>query len=117
MLNGILLLLLCQLAGEALVRFLRLSVPGPVVGLALLAGLLLLRPRLHRVVSPVAAVLLGNLSLLFVPAAVGVVQVLPVLARQGVAIGAAVLVSTLASLAATALTFRLVQRITGGAGS
>lgn len=114
MLNGIFLLLAFQLAGEAASRALGLSVPGPVLGLALLALLLVARPRLQASVAPAAGVLLGNLSLLFVPAAVGVVQVLPVLAREGAAIGASLLVSTLASLAVTALTFRAVHRRMGG---
>ena len=111
--NGVLLLLGGQLAGEVVARGLGLAVPGPVLGMALLAALLVVRPGLHAVVGPIAATLLGNLSLLFVPAAVGVVQVLPLLAAEGGAIAAAVLVSTLASLVVTALTFRAVVRLLG----
>ena len=114
MLHGLLLLLASQLAGEALARGLGLGVPGPVLGLAMLAVLLLWVPRLQRVVAPVAGALLSNLSLLFVPAAVGVVQVLPLLASEGLAIGVAMAVSTLASLVVTALTFRAVSRLMGG---
>ena len=108
-----LMLLSCQLVGETVTRGLGLGLPGPVLGMALLAGVLMWRPSLHGVVGPVAGGLLSNLSLLFVPAAVGVVQVLPLLAREGVAIGAAVLVSTVASLVVTALTFRAVVRMRG----
>ena len=114
MLKGVLLLLLAQLAGEAVAYVSGLGIPGPVLGMALLAGVLLLRPSLHGVVAPVATTLLSNLSLLFVPAAVGVVQVLPLLASEGVAIGAAVAVSTVASLIVTALVFRAVVRLRGG---
>ena len=113
MLNGLLMLLVCQLAGEAMTRSLGLGVPGPVLGMALLAVILLWRPRLDRVVAPAAGMLLTNLSLLFVPAAVGVVQVLPLLANEGVAIAASLLVSTTASLIVTALTFRAVVRWRG----
>ncbi len=113
MLGGLLLLLGCQLAGEAVVRGLGLGVPGPVLGMALLALILLARPSLQATVAPVANTLLANLSLLFVPAAVGVVQVLPLLAAEGVAIAAAILVSTVASLVVTALTFRAVVRLRG----
>ncbi len=113
MLNGVFILLASQLAGEAVARAFGLSVPGPVVGLAMLAMLLLVRPRLHDTVGPVAAALLSNLSLLFIPAAVGVVQVLPLLASEGLAIGVALVVSTLASLIVTALTFRGVVRLLG----
>lgn len=113
MLKGLLLLLACQLLGEAVARELSLPVPGPVLGLALLAALLLARPGLHATVGPVAGTLLSNLSLLFVPAAVGVVQVLPLLRTEGVAIGVALVVSTVASLVVTALTFRAVARWQG----
>ena len=114
MLKGLLMLLACQLAGEAVTRGTGLGIPGPVLGLALLAFILLCRPSLHGTVGPVAGTLLANLSLLFVPAAVGVVQVLPLLAREGGAIAAAILVSTVASLVVTALTFRAVVRVRGG---
>ena len=96
MLHGILVLLASQLAGETLTHALRLPVPGPVLGMAMLAAVLLARPSLQAVVSPIALALLANLSLLFVPAAVGIVQVLPLLAAEGLAIGAALLVSTAA---------------------
>ena len=110
MLKGLLLLLACQLAGEAVVHALGLPIPGPVLGLALLAALLVWRPALHGVAGSVAGTLLSNLSLLFVPAAVGVVQVLPLLAAEGVAIGVALVGSTLLSLVVTALTFRALAR-------
>lgn len=113
MLNGLLALLACQLAGEVAARGLDLSVPGPVLGLALMAAGLASWPALRRAVEPVALALLQNLSLLFVPAAVGVVRVLPQLESQGVAIAASVLVSTVAALAVTALTFRAVVRLLG----
>lgn len=113
MLNGLLMLLACQLAGEAVAKSLGIGIPGPVLGMALLAAILIWRPGLDRVVAPAAGALLTNLSLLFVPAAVGVVQVLPLLASEGVAIAAALLVSTTASLIVTALTFRAVVRWRG----
>lgn len=113
MLKGLLLLLASQLAGEAVARGLALPVPGPVLGLAMLAALLLARPGLHATVGPVAGTLLSNLSLLFVPAAVGVVQVLPLLRTEGLAIGVALVVSTVAALVVTALTFRAVARLQG----
>jgi LrgA family len=46
MLAGFTLLLLCQLAGEALVKISDLPVPGPVVGMVLLTGLLASRTPL-----------------------------------------------------------------------
>ena len=113
MLNGLLILLTCQLSGEAVARGAGIGVPGPVLGMAMLTAILLWRPALTAAVTPVAGALLSNLSLLFVPAAVGVVQVLPLLASEGAAIGVALVVSTVASLIVTAVTFRAVVRWLG----
>jgi len=54
--------------------------------------------------------LLSHLSLLFVPAGVGVVQHLDVLGRYGIALAAALLGSTVAAMVATALTFVAVAK-------
>lgn len=67
----------------------------PAVGLAVSV--------LRRAVEPARTALPRDLSLLFVPAAVGVVQVSPQLAGQGLAIAASILVSIVAALAITAL--------------
>ena len=44
MLGALVLLLGCQLAGDTVARAIALPVPGPVLGMALLFGLLVLRP-------------------------------------------------------------------------
>jgi putative effector of murein hydrolase LrgA (UPF0299 family) len=54
--------------------------------------------------------ILSHLSLLFIPAAVGVVQRLDVLAGNALAIASALLVSTLLSLVVTAWVFNVVAR-------
>jgi len=59
--------------------------------------------------------LLANLSLLFVPAGVGVFQKLDLLAEHGIAIVLVLAVSVVVTLLATAVTFRLTSRLlTGG---
>ncbi len=124
MIRGFAVLLFCQLVGEATTRALRLPVPGPVLGLALLvAGLAAwnrFRPyddvRLEAsAVGQVADGLLGALALLFVPAGVGVVQYLGLIGTYGLALGLALVVSTLATLLATVGTFLLVKRLAGRA--
>lgn len=105
------ILLGCQLAGEICARLLGLPLPGPVIGMALLLGLLLALPRLYRLVAPTGQVILANLSLLFVPAGVGVVAHLDTVARYGLGLGAALLLSTVLALTAGVLTFRLVARL------
>jgi holin-like protein len=115
-------LLVCQLAGEALVRGFGWSVPGPVLGMALLLVLLVVRERIRPLpaelrdgsLEATGKGLLGHLSLLFVPAGVGVVQRLGVLAAQGFALAAALVISTLLTLAVTVLTFRAASRLAQG---
>jgi putative effector of murein hydrolase LrgA (UPF0299 family) len=107
-LSAFAILLGFQLLGEVLVRGLHLGIPGPVIGMILLAIACLLSPKLRFVTEAAARVLLSNLSLLFLPAAVGVVQFLPLLKTEGLAIGAAIVGSTVLALAVTALVFRFV---------
>jgi len=113
MLPALTALLLFQLAGEALTRGFALGVPGPVLGLAGLAAALAASTSLRDAVGPTANGLLRHLSLLFVPAAVGVVQQLPVIAAEFVPILGALLVSTALTIAVTALVFRGVARVLG----
>jgi putative effector of murein hydrolase LrgA (UPF0299 family) len=122
MIRGFFILLVFQLVGEIAAHTLSLPAPGPVVGLALLVVAL----ACYRAFRPfddealagselgrAATGLLNSLSLMFVPAGVGVVQYLGLLREQGVALGAAVIVSTLATLLATVGAFVLVKRLGG----
>ncbi len=121
MVLGFTLLLVCQLAGEVAVRVLGLPVPGPVLGLVLLGGGLALSHRRAgraaafegRGVVRAADALLANLSLLFVPAGVGVVDQLGALGSQGLALGAAVVASTVLSMLVTVGVFLGVKRLAG----
>lgn len=104
MLNALTLLVLCQFVGEIVARALDLPLPGPVLGLLLLLAGLILRERQGRPVpgrdlKATAQGLLNHLGLLFVPAGVGVVTQLDVLARNWLAVGVAILLSTFAGLA------------------
>jgi holin-like protein len=99
-----------QFAGEALSRFAGLPVPGPVVGLALLVLAALAWPALQREVEEVADLLLRHLSLLFVPAGVGVLQYLDLLRREWLPLLAVVVVSTALTLAVSALAFTAMAR-------
>jgi len=100
------MLLVCQLAGEFVVRLSGIPLPGPVLGMVLLFAFLGLRGGVPESVDRLADGLLGNLSLLFVPAGVGVMLHLPLVAREWVPIAASLLVSTLATIAVTALVMR-----------
>jgi holin-like protein len=112
MIGALALLLGCQLAGEALRRAAHLPVPGPVVGMLLLAALLLARPQSHPKVEPmqplsdldrVSGTLISHMGLLFVPAGVGVIAQLPLLRGQWAPVIVGLLGSTLIGLLVTAL--------------
>lgn len=110
MLPFLALLLTCQLAGEVLARVTGIPVPGPIIGLVLLfAGLALRRRRAEALDEPADA-LLAHLSLLFVPAGVGVVQYLPLLADQWLPVAASVVGSAVIAIAVTGLAMRLLAR-------
>ena len=113
MIHALLTILACQLAGEVAARLTGLPLPGPVIGLVLLVLLLSASTRLRGVVRPVAQGILGNLSLLFVPAGVGVIGHLPALAANAGALAVILIGSTAAAIAVGALTFAAVARLTG----
>jgi len=110
-LPGLLALLLCQLAGEALSRLLRAPLPGAVLGLLLMTVILLaLRGRTPKSLVHASRSLIGVLSLLFVPAGVGVISLGKVVAGQTTAMVVALLVSVVITLAATAGAFVATSR-------
>lgn len=118
MLLGLFVLLACQLAGETVVRLLGLPVPGPVLGIVFLLGILALteRRRAGRVaaadapVGRVADGLLSHLGLLFVPAGVGIARSPDLLLANGPGVLAALVLSTVLTLLVTVGVFRLVRR-------
>lgn len=111
MLHAFAILLSLQLAGEALVRAINSPLPGPVIGLALLFLWLVAKIPLPQSTGDTADGILKHLSLLFVPAGVGVVQQLPLLGAEGWKLLAIILVSIALSLAATAVTFAALAKL------
>lgn len=117
MIGSLAVILGCQLLGEVVARGLGLPVPGPVLGMAAMLGVLWLRDRLAPPVlagvEPAGRFLLSHLSLLFVPAGVGVIGNLDVLAGEWVALAVALVVSTILTLVVSVVTFRIVARMVG----
>lgn len=101
MARGIAVLLVFQLAGEVLSRLLQLPVPGPVVGLLLLLLALQLGLPADEPLRGASSGLLSHLSLLFVPAGVGIMRHAHRLRDEWPALLAALLVSTAATVAIT----------------
>ncbi|OEJ67140.1 CidA/LrgA family protein [Magnetovibrio blakemorei] len=108
-------LLVFQLLGEVISKGFGLPLPGPVVGMALLFVVLVVRGELPDGLKDTAAGLLKHLSLLFVPAGVGVMMHLHLLQDEWQAISAALLVSTLATIAVTALVMKGLIKLKGQA--
>ena len=107
-------LLAFQLAGELVVRLTGMPVPGPVLGMMLLVAFFALRGGVPDELKKVASVILAHLSLLFVPAGVGLMLHAARLEAEWLAIGAALLGSTVLSLVVTVLVFRAFARPDGG---
>jgi len=112
-LGYITLLLVCQLAGEVIARLASLPVPGPVLGMALLFAGLVVRGRVPPEMEVVGGSLLRYLSLLFVPAGVGVIVHLRLLAANLLPVAGAVTIGTLVTIA---LTGWLMQKLNRNGG-
>jgi holin-like protein len=112
--NGIAILLCFQLLGSVIVLWLGLKIPGAVLGMFLLFMALLLMRKMPQSLDQTASSLLKHLSLLFIPAGVGVVVHLQRIGSEWFAIVTTLFVSTLVGMAVTAWvmqwTMRLMQR-------
>jgi holin-like protein len=100
------LLLACQLAGEGLRVATGLPLPGAVTGMLLLIGWLALVPKERPTLTAVTGWLTAHLAIMFVPAAVGLIDEGPLLSRYGLALVTATTVSTMVTMVVTVLVFR-----------
>lgn len=110
MIEGLIKLLAFQVAGEAIVFALAIPVPGAVVGMALLFTYLVMRGREDAALDTFTSAFLRHLSLLFIPAAVGIMAHLDRIALEWPAIAVALLASTAASIVVTAVTVKWLKR-------
>ena len=109
--HGITILLIYQLAGEISVRLLGIPVPGPVLGMVMLFITLMVRGRAGDSLDTASTGLLSHLSLLFVPAGVGMMVHFDRIAGEWLPITIALLLSTLITMAATAAIMLGVSRL------
>ena len=120
MLVGITILVVFQLIGEVTAYFLGGIVPGPVIGMAMVAVVLILTGRskflqpAHEQTVDTSKAILANLGILFVPAGVGIIQHFDLIRDRGVALMAIILLSTVITLTVTVWVFILVKRLSGG---
>lgn len=114
MITGLIVLFVCQLVGEVVVRTLDLSLPGPILGMVLLLVVLQVRrPHAKSGLVRAPSTLLKYLPLLYVPAGVGVIAHLSRLRADALPIVGGLLVSWAAALVATAGVAALTLRLTG----
>lgn len=120
MLVGITVLLVFQLIGEVLAYFTGGFVPGPVIGMGLIAvtlvltrGAKMLQPA-HQQTLETSRTILANLGILFVPAGVGIIQHLDLIRDRGFSLLAIVVLSTVITLTVTVWAFILVKQLSGG---
>jgi len=113
MLIAITALLVFQLIGETVASGLALTIPGPVIGFVLLAWRSPSRGRSARRSSRRRWSCCVTSRCSSSPPRSASSKQLPLLEAEWLAIGTALIVSTVASLAVTALTFRAVARLLG----
>ena len=109
MLGAITLLLVYQLIGEVIALVFKLPVPGPVIGMLLLFLSLLARRGVSDSLRNTANGLLSHLSLLFVPAGVGVMLHFRRLEAEWLPISVALVASTVLTIGVTAVVMRALQ--------
>ncbi len=114
MINTFAVLLVFQTMGEGLAYALSLPVPGPVIGMLLLFLYLLLNSEAVHRLAPTSLELLKHLSLLFVPAGVGIMVHAQRIAAEWLPIMVALVASTAVSIAVTAAVVRWLQKPVAG---
>jgi putative effector of murein hydrolase LrgA (UPF0299 family) len=108
-------LLACQLLGEGLRMATGAPLPGPVIGMLLLAGALLVTrrgkaPDAESDLDRLSGQLIRHMGLLFVPAGVGIIAQADLLRAQWLPITVALAGSTVLGLLVTALVMRWTLR-------
>jgi holin-like protein len=121
MISAFLLLIAFELAGELARSALHLPIPGPVIGMFLLAAVLIVRkdrsdaPAIPVSLGRTAEGLIGHMGLLFVPAGVGIIAEAGLLRAEWLPILAGLVGSTILSLAVTGLVMHWTTRPRGNA--
>lgn len=118
MLQSAAVILVFQWLGETLTTWLALPIPGPVAGMLLLLVALVLRGReLPAGMLRIGEAVQRHLSLLFIPAGVGLMGHYGLIRAEWAAIAAALFFSTLAALVITVLVMRRTGKAAAQEGS
>ncbi len=104
------LLYLCLIAGNIISALLPFSLPGSIIGLLLLFGLLALQIIPSHWVKPSCSLLMKNMTLLFLPIGVGIMDYYPQLSQQMLPILLSCIVSTLIVMVVVAYSSHYIHR-------
>ncbi|WP_251978022.1 CidA/LrgA family protein [Salinicola avicenniae] len=107
---GMSLLLGCQFCGEVISRALSLPIPGPVLGMLILLIGLIVRGSVPDSLRTMGEGLLKYLTLLFVPAGVGLIQHFGLISRELGVLAITLVVSTAVTLLVTSQTLHRLTR-------
>lgn len=110
MLLSLTVILLCQLMGEIIAKVGNIPVPGPVIGMVILFCSLVIRRGAHHRLEATGGFLLQNLSLLFVPAGVGIITNLDILLESAVPIAGAIIIGTVVSIVITGVVMQYMLK-------
>lgn len=110
MINTLIILFGFQLLGTLIERYFALPVPGPVIGMALLFSLFLLRGTLIEPMKPTTDTLIQYLPVLFIPAATGIITFKHLLSVDGLLLLLVLVLSTLIGIVSTAWIFCKLAR-------
>lgn len=111
MIKALAVLLLFQCLGETISFAATIPVPGPVIGMLLLLAVLRLSKTTLTTVEEPSLAFLKHLSLLFVPAGVGIVVYAGKVESDLVPIAATILIGTALTVCITAITAQALVKI------
>ncbi len=114
MLSTLALLFLFQFLGELLQRASGMPIPGPVLGMVGLLLFLIVRGRVEESWAIHSGHILRHLGLFYIPAGAGLMLYADVLAQQGLAILASLVLGTMLAFAFTAKLMQVLVRRSGG---
>ncbi|WP_110687410.1 CidA/LrgA family protein [Salinicola aestuarinus] len=107
---GMSILLGCQFLGELTSRALSLPIPGPVLGMVILLAALLIRGGVPAGLRSMGEGLLKYLTLLFVPAGVGLIEHFDLISREFWTLIITLVVSSAITLLVTSQTLKALTR-------
>lgn len=106
-------LFVLQLLGDVLVRWLGLPIPGPLVGMLLMFGGLIVLGRVPPALESVSGALLRHLMLLFIPAVAGLMLHFARVADEWIPFLLAGIGGAAVTIVVSALTLRWTLRLAG----